>query len=410
MLVNKIVLIGDKDNGKSTTIGNLLILTKSISDARLNEAKKISMQLGRKFEPGFLLDSFFEERKNAMTIDTTRAELMYKNTAFEFIDVPGHKTLIKNMISGASYANVALLIVSAKKGEGVKAQTKRHVFITNMLGINKLIVAVNKMDTVDYSQEAFEAVKSKLGKFFEKTSMQNSNVVFIPISAYDQENLIKKSDKMKWYKGRPLLEELYQQVKQKTSAGKSINGAIVLLQGTINKGGNKLIIGKVLNGIVKANSTMMQIPDRKKVKIRMLFVKGVCVKEAVKGENIAAEAIGGISGEPKGKILTDTSGVEVVKTGKEIKVRLLFAEKPYTKSMMMNFNNKSIACKLSHVQQVIDPATGNELSKLKALCVVDSVLKLNEYIAYTEFSKLKELGEFALYSKNKFIGFGNIVE
>jgi len=409
MLVNKIVLIGDKDNGKSTTIGNLLILTKSVSDARLNEAKKISMQLGRKFEPGFLLDSFFEERKNAMTIDTTRAELMYKNTAFEFIDVPGHKTLIKNMISGASYANVALLIVSAKKGEGVKAQTKRHVFITNMLGINKLIVAVNKMDTVSYSQEAFEAVKSKLGKFFEKAGMQNSNVVFIPLSAYNQENLIKKSDKMKWYKGRPLLEELYQQVKQKTSVGKSINGAIVLLQGTINKGGDKLIIGKVLNGSVKANSTMMQMPDRKKVKIRMLFVKGTRVKEALKGENIAAEAIG-ISSEPKGKILTDTSGVEAVKTGKEIKVRLLFAEKPYTKSMMMNFNNKSIACKLSRVQQVIDSATGNRLSKLKALCVVDSVLKLDEYIAYTEFSKLKELGEFALYSKNKFIGFGNIVE
>jgi len=313
------------------------------------------------------------------------------------------------MISGASYANVALLIVSAKKGEGVKAQTKRHVFITNMLGINKLIVAVNKMDTAGYSQEAFEAVKSKLGKFFEKAGMQNSNVVFIPISAYNKENLIKKSDKMRWYKGRPLLEELYQQVKQKTS-GKSINGTIVLLQGTINKGSDKLIIGKVLNGSVKANSTMMQMPDRKKVKIRMLFVKGARVKEAVKGENIAAEAVGGISSEPKGKILTDTSGVEVVKTGKEIKVRLLFAEKPYTKSMMMNFNNKSIACKLSRVQQVIDSATGNRLSKLKALCVVDSVLKLNEYIAYTEFSKLKELGEFALYSKNKFIGFGNIVE
>ena len=158
MEVKSITLLGDKDNGKSTTIGSMLILTKSVTEERVKEAKKISKELGRSFEPGFILDSFSEEREGGLTIDITRAQVAYKNHAFEFIDVPGHEEFIKNMISGASYASSALLIVSAKPQEGVKEQTKRHVFISRMLGIKNLVVAVNKMDAVKYKESAFKAI------------------------------------------------------------------------------------------------------------------------------------------------------------------------------------------------------------------------------------------------------------
>ena len=134
--------MGEKDHGKSTLIGSLLIATGAATEHRINEAKKYSKN-GR-FEPGYILDSFEEERAQEMTIDTTRAEMVYKGSLFEFIDVPGHLELIKNMMSGASHGEIAILMVSMKKGEGLQPQTKRHVYIANMLGIKGLIVAIKQ--------------------------------------------------------------------------------------------------------------------------------------------------------------------------------------------------------------------------------------------------------------------------
>ena len=128
--------------------------TGTATEHRINEAKKYSKK-GR-FEPGYILDSFEEERAQEMTIDTTRAEMLYKDSLFEFIDVPGHLELIKNMMSGASHGETAILMVSVKDGEGLAPQTKRHVYIANMLGIRGLIVAINKMDLVGYDKGVFE--------------------------------------------------------------------------------------------------------------------------------------------------------------------------------------------------------------------------------------------------------------
>ena len=138
MLVKRITLLGHKDHGKSTLIGNMLILTNRINPAKLQEAERTSAQIGTRFEPGYILDSFHEEREGGLTIDTTRTEkIPYNELAFEFIDVPGHEELIKNMISGASQADIAVLIVSAKADEGIREQTKRHLFVARMLGIRQ---------------------------------------------------------------------------------------------------------------------------------------------------------------------------------------------------------------------------------------------------------------------------------
>ncbi len=158
-----ITMLGEKDHGKSTLIGSLLIASGSATEQRINEAKKYAKR-GR-FEPGYILDSFAEERAQEMTIDTTRAEMVYKGAMYEFIDVPGHLELIKNMMSGASNGEMAVLMVSMKQGEGLKPQTKRHVFISNMFGIKSLVVAVNKMDMIGYSRDAFEKMKAGISTY-----------------------------------------------------------------------------------------------------------------------------------------------------------------------------------------------------------------------------------------------------
>ncbi len=183
MKINRITLLGHKDHGKSTLIGNLLIKTNSVSEQRISEAKRISTELNKPFEPGFILDSFEEERREGLTIDTTRVQLKYKDAAFEFIDVPGHEELIKNMLSGASYADFALAVVSAASNEGIKDQTKRHIYIADLIGINRIVIAVNKMDKINYDEKRFNDIKNSLMHYFSKVGINKRNIIFIPISA-----------------------------------------------------------------------------------------------------------------------------------------------------------------------------------------------------------------------------------
>ncbi len=229
MKIKRVTLLGHKDHGKSTLIGNLLISTGTATKDRINEARRISRSLGRQFEPAFILDSFSEEREGGLTIDTTRAQIKYKDIGFEFIDVPGHEELIKNMISGASYADFAVLIVSAKRDEGIMDQTKRHLFLAKIFGIKKIIIAVNKMDSVGYSEERFDSVAKSIGAYLEKIGVDSRDYEAIPISAYDSENLVKKSDKMKWYRGKTLLEILYEMGREKEKKPK--NNFRMIIQG-----------------------------------------------------------------------------------------------------------------------------------------------------------------------------------
>ena len=222
MNVRNITLLGHKDHGKSTLIGNLLILTNSVTQARIREAEKYSKRLHKNFEPAFILDSFHEERMEGLTIDITRVEIAYKDVAFSFIDVPGHEELIKNMISGASYASTALLLVSAQKDEGIRDQTKRHLFIAKMLGIDHLVVAVNKMDSVGYKKEQFDSIKEGMMEFVKKIGFLDKDVSFVPVSARVGDNLVTKSAETKWYKGVSLIELIYQRSGEERKSGGSL--------------------------------------------------------------------------------------------------------------------------------------------------------------------------------------------
>ena len=406
MIINKVTLLGHKDHGKSTLIGSMLITTGSVSEERIAEAKNQSRKLGRKFEPGFILDSFSEERKGGLTIDTSRAQVKYRDSAFEFIDVPGHEELIKNMISGASYAKFALLIVSANKDEGIRPQTKRHIYLSRMLGIDKLIVAVNKMDTVGYSKDRFERIRKELGEFLEKIGVESKSVQFVPISAYGSENLTKKSQNIKWYKGKPLLE-LMREMAKKKDFGFSDGNMRVILQGSMPHEQDSLLIGNVASGTIKVGGKIKILPANFYSKVTALFVKGVRKKSANVSENVAIKLSKPAMRDSKGAVVYDES-FKGARNTKSISA-LVFIVKKIKGQVRIKFNGIELSGNV-RINKMIDTTTGTEMGPRGAqqlnAAVVD--IKLNRDIPAEPFTSSRELGRFVIYQGDKFSGIGII--
>jgi elongation factor 1-alpha len=406
MMVRNITLLGHKDHGKSTLIGSMLMLTNSVTQARIREARIYSKKLHKGFEPAFILDSFHEERTGGLTIDITRAEIPYRDTAFSFIDVPGHEELIKNMISGASYASTALLLVSAKKGEGVRDQTKRHLFIARMLGIQNLVVAINKMDTVHYDEKRFSEMKSGILPFIKKIGFDETAVKFVPISAYKREGIIGKSKNMKWYSGEPLIAALYAMSKEKSND--SSGPVRVVLQG-FNEGSRDMLVGKLVRGTLKeGEEDICIVPQNINIKAKEIIVNGKKVKKAKAGESVAIKLGKRIDGEVRGSIVCGLLYCPIPRS--TISSIVFLTSKP-GKNLSIRFNGVEVPVKSMEIKKRIDPTTGeSDPSKsAKPLEAVEANLNLSIKIAAEKFTETKEIGRFVLYSDGKFSGIGIIV-
>ena len=404
MQVKSIALLGHKDHGKSTLIGNLLMLTGSATKVRIKEAEEYSKRLGKAFEPAFILDSFAEERMNEMTIDTTRAEIKYKDIAFALIDVPGHEELIKNMISGASYGEVALLLVSAKSDEGIKDQTRRHLFLSRMLGIDNLVVAVNKMDLRDFDEKAFIAVRDELIGFIVQIGFDPKRVMFVPISAYSGENLVKKSAKMKWYRGEPLIDALYVSSTRKQNQGNEQLRLIV--QGIIDED-EGIVGGKIVKGTLTLGEKIAILPQEQHASVKTIVVKGKKVKIAVAGENVAITLDTPVQHEIRGSVISNAN--EKPRLTSKLKARIFVVSKP-DKELRIKFNGIDLECNGMKILNSIDTVTGlRGPAKAEPLNAIEAELEFGKKLPIEEFQTTRELGRFVLYSDEKFAGIGIIV-
>ncbi len=403
MDVLHITLLGHKDHGKSTLLGSMLMLSKAVTQARIKEAETYSKRLHKSFEPAFIMDSFYEERLGGLTIDITRAEIPYKNVAFSFIDVPGHEELIKNMISGASYASTAVLLVSVQKDEGIRGQTKRHLFIARMLGIDRLIVVVNKMDTVGYSESPFRSVKESLSPFIEGIGFSGKNVAFIPISAYKGDNLVKRSAGMKWYKGNSLIETLY--VMSRVPATRSSGpGARMALQGFLGSE-RDTVAGKMLKGRIRKGDTVRIVPSGVSAKVDRVILKGKSVTSTKTGDSAAIRLSRKISGEVRGSVISDAG--HPPKATDSVNA-LIFVTDKLGKGTSIRFNGVEVPVSSIRITKHIDPVTGKyyKPKETEPLTAVEATLKLKSRIAAESFSETKELGRFVLYSGRAFSGIG----
>lgn len=207
MNVLKIATAGSVDDGKSTLIGRILYDTKSLTEDKLQAIREKSKQRGFDYlDFSLATDGLVAEREQGITIDVAHIYFSTLNTSFIIADTPGHIEYTRNMVTGASNSQVSIVLVDARNG--VVEQTYRHFFINNLLRVKDIIIAVNKMDLVEYSEEKFNQIKEEIKFIADKSGYQNQNIKFVPISALHGDNVVEKSTKISWYTGKSLLEYL----------------------------------------------------------------------------------------------------------------------------------------------------------------------------------------------------------
>ena len=207
MEVLKIATAGSVDDGKSTLIGRLLYDTKSLTTDKLEAIEAKSKANGFDYlDFSLATDGLIAEREQGITIDVAHIYFSTETKSYIIADTPGHIEYTRNMVTGASTSQASIILVDARKG--VVEQTYRHFFINNLLRVKDVIVAINKMDLVDYAEEVFESVKSDFQKLIDKSDFKDQNITFIPVSALQGDNVVDRSSHTSWYKGQTLLEHL----------------------------------------------------------------------------------------------------------------------------------------------------------------------------------------------------------
>ena len=202
----KLVIVGHVDHGKSTLVGRILHETGALPDGKVEAVRAMSEKRGMPFEWAFVIDSMQAERDQGITIDTT--QIRFKTAAREYllIDAPGHKQFLKNMVSGAAGADAVVLVVDAH--EGVQDQTRRHAYLLRLLGIRRIMVAVNKMDLAGYREERYQEVRKEVAAYLRSIGVNAIDITFLPIAAREGANIRSRSSAMPWYEGPTLLEAL----------------------------------------------------------------------------------------------------------------------------------------------------------------------------------------------------------
>ncbi|TFG02581.1 MAG: translation elongation factor EF-1 subunit alpha [Promethearchaeota archaeon] len=285
-----LVIIGHIDHGKSTMMGALLIETGAISERESRELEKLAKEYDREsWSYAFVFDRLKEERQRGITIDLAFRKFETKSKYFTIIDAPGHADFVKNMITGASQADCAILVVSGKKGEmevGIAAngQTREHAYLAQTLGVKQLVVAVNKADVYDYSEDRYNEVKEAVSDLLRNIGFPVKKIPFVPVSGLAMENLSKLSDKMPWYKGPTLIDAIDQFEIPDKPTDKPLR--LPIQDAYKIKGTGVVPVGRVETGVLKKNDKILIMPTEFKGEIRSIEMHHEEIPQAIPGDNV----------------------------------------------------------------------------------------------------------------------------
>lgn len=357
-----LVFVGHVDHGKSTTVGRLLYDTKNISEQVIVKLREKAKELGKPgFEFAFIMDNLKEERERGLTIDLAHKKLVTNKYDYTIIDAPGHKDFIKNMITGASQADAGILVVAAS--EGIKAQTKEHVYLCRTLGVDQLAVVVNKMDTINYDQAKFNKVKEEVSNLLKQVQYKVDEIKFIPISSLKGENIVNKSENMKWYNGPTLLEmlDLFKEPEKPTQLPLRVP-----IQDVYSITGIGVVpVGRVETGIMKIGDKVVIVPAREGVgvngEIKSIEMHHEQIQQAEPGDNIGFNIKGiGKKDIARGDVLGHPDNPPTVVS--EFTAQIVVLNHPTVVTVgytpVFHVHTAQIACKFEAIEKKLDPATG----------------------------------------------------
>ena len=262
-----VVIVGHVDHGKSTIIGRLLHDTGSIPDGKLEQVKQNCKTNSRPFRFAYLIDALKDEQSRGITIDSARVFFKTKKRDYIIIDSPGHIEFLKNMITGASRAEAALLVVDAS--EGVHENSRRHGYMASMLGISQAVVLVNKMDLVDYSEDVFNSIVKDYSLFLKEINISPQS--FIPVSGIEGDNITEKINAMTWYKGRSLLETLDSFRSAKAIEEREFRMPVQDVYDFSKSGDDRIIIaGTISSGSISEGDEVTFYPSLEKGKVKSI--------------------------------------------------------------------------------------------------------------------------------------------
>ena len=409
-----LIFIGHVDHGKSTTVGRVLYDTGALSEQQLRKLKEEAESVGKAtFEFAFTMDTLKEERERGVTIDLSHKDFQTPKFYFTIIDAPGHRDFVKNMITGASQADAAVLICSAK--EGVQAQTKEHAFLAKVLGINQLIVGVNKMDAVNNDKAKYEETRQALSTLLKSIGYKIENIPFIPISGYQGTNIVKRSPLTPWYTGPTLLESFDKLVAPQKPTDKPLR---LPIQDVFTITGHGTVpVGRVETGIMKVNDSIVFMPSGAKGEVKSIEMHHQQLQQAIPGDNVGfnvknvdkkdvrrGEVVGPVSSPPK--------------VAAEFTAQIVVLEHPTAISKgytpVFHLHTAQVACTIIEILEKKDPKTGQTQQKnpdfIKTGDVAIVRIKPLKPVVVEKFSEFPPLGRFAIRDMGQTVAAGVVLD
>ena len=402
--VPKIVIVGHVDHGKSSFIGRLLYDIGEIQEEKYRELKKASQKRGNEFEFAFLLDALQDERDQGITIDTTRIFFKTKKRKYVFIDSPGHKEFIRNMITGAASADIAILIVDVN--EGIKQQTKKHSYLLKLLGFEKVITLYNKMDKVGYSESKFLNIKSKLETFLSKIGIKSYSS--IPISSRKGDNIVTLSKETGWYSGLSFVQVLDEYKIQENNKSELIRFPVQDIYKLRDK---RIVVGRIESGKIKIGTKLIFLPSNEIVNVKTLEVWPKAKKEYEVGDCIGITLSDQIFVD-KGNMASDIKTPPQLTNRFESRVFWLSKKKiSFNKKYFMKINTGEYEVSINKIKKIIDVESLIEKKKTNVekndICEV--VIHSSELIPMDDYTFNKSTSRFCLLDEKEIVA-GGIVD
>lgn len=407
-----LVVVGHVDHGKSTVVGRLLADTDSLPEGKLEQARAKCEAAGKRFEYAFLLDALMDEQAQGITIDTARIFFRTEKRHYIILDAPGHIEFLRNMVTGASHAEAALLVIDAE--EGVRENSRRHGYMLSMLGVKHLIVLINKMDLVAYSESAYTALVQEYSDFL--ASVGSRADLFIPISGLEGANVAQRSAEMSWYKGPTVLEALDEIRPVNELQNETLRMYVQDVYKFTKYGDSRRIIaGTIDSGTLSVGDEIVLYPSGKRTRVETIESFNTPPLSSVG----AGEAVGFTMSEQiyvnRGEIITrDNDAKPAVSTLAKVSLFWLGAE-PLSMSddFIVKIGTARVPARIESITKVIDAGEltqAENVTEIGRNSVAECVLRFAKPLAFDDVAFLSETSRFVIVHRYRIWGGGIVRE